>query len=89
MYNALLEAMAYQGSIRYRIEPLKDYSLSPKEKCILTGPCCDDLDVIEEDALLPNTMKIGDRLIVYDTGAYTFTLMTHFNGYPKPKVVIK
>ncbi len=88
VYNALLEAMAYQGSIRYRIEPMDDYPSSTKEKFILTGPCCDDLDVIEEDALLPNKLKVSDKLIIYDTGAYTFTLMTRFNGYPKPKTVL-
>lgn len=85
VYNALLEAMAYQGSIRYFIESLKDYSSGKKEEFILTGPCCDDLDVVDNKALLPSDIKVGDKLIIYDTGAYTFTLMTHFNGYPKPR----
>ncbi len=89
VYNALLEAMAYQGTIRYRIEALNNYSSNKKEQFVLTGPACDDLDVIEENAFLPADIKVGDKLVIYDTGAYTFTLMTRFNGFPKPKVVLR
>ncbi len=88
VYNALLEAMAYQGSIRYYIEALQQYRSDQKEQFILTGPACDDLDVIDEDALLPADIKVGDKLVIYDTGAYSFTLITPFNGYPKPGTVV-
>ncbi len=82
-YNALLEAMAYQGSIRYRVELLRDSGAAP-EAYILTGPTGDSLDVIGNDILLPADVTIGDRLVIRDTGAYSFPLITTFNGFPAP-----
>ncbi len=87
-YNALLEAMAYQGSTRYRIIPLGKYSSNLKEHFIVTGPTGDNLDVVDPDAVLPSEIKPNDKLAIYDVGAYSFTLMTRFNGFPKPKVII-
>ncbi|MEJ0073298.1 MAG: type III PLP-dependent enzyme, partial [Candidatus Saccharibacteria bacterium] len=82
-YNALLETMAYQGSIRYRIELLRE-SDAPKEPYILTGPTGDSLDVIDKEVLLPSDVAVGDKLAVRDTGAYSFVLATPFNGFPVP-----
>lgn len=89
VYNALLEAMTCQGTTRYLIEPfkLKRISLNRAEY-VLTGPTGDNIDVIDEKALLPDSIQTGDQLIIHDVGAYTFTLMTPFNGFPKPKIVI-
>ncbi|HSX15802.1 MAG TPA: type III PLP-dependent enzyme [Candidatus Saccharimonadales bacterium] len=82
-YNALLETMAYQGSMRYRIELLRD-STAALEPCIVTGPTGDSLDVIDKSAMLPADVKVGDRLVVRDVGAYSFVLTTAFNGFPVP-----
>lgn len=88
VYNSLLEAMPHQGSTRYRVVPLSKYESHTKEEFILTGPTGDNLDIIHNEALLPSNIQVGDKLAIYDTGAYTFTLMTRFNGFPKPKTVI-
>jgi ornithine decarboxylase len=82
-YNALLEAMAYQGAIKYRVSPLKE-SAAPHESYILTGPTGDSLDVISNDVMLPNDISVGDKLVIHDTGAYSFPLITSFNGFPAP-----
>jgi ornithine decarboxylase len=84
-YNALLEAMSYQGSITYRIELLRD-SDAPTEPYVLTGPTGDSLDVIDKQILLPSDVQVGDKLLIRDTGAYSFTLVTPFNGFPRPSV---
>jgi ornithine decarboxylase len=86
VYNALLEAMAYQGSIQYNIEPLTSRS-KKLDSFIVTGPACDDLDIIDKNVMLPADLKIGDKLVVHDTGAYTFTLSTSFNGFPTPETI--
>ncbi len=87
-YNALLETMVYQGSTKYRIIPLSDKNFSKtKTHFILTGPTCDSLDVFDSDAELPNNIEVGDKLIIHDTGAYSFSLATAFNGFPKPRIV--
>jgi ornithine decarboxylase len=85
-YNALLEAMEYQGTTRYKVSLLKDYNDSPAEEYILTGPTGDNLDVINKSAILPSTINVGDKLMINDTGAYSTVLTTPFNGFPKPKV---
>lgn len=86
-YNALLETLESQGTIRYKVELLLKSS-SSTQHYILTGPACDDLDILDKDAILSEDVEIGDKLLFYNTGAYSFTLMTRFNGFPKPEVVI-
>lgn len=86
VYNAVLEALASQGSTKYRIRPLKKYRDSAQETYILTGPTGDNLDVINKEIILPSQIQSGDRIAIFDVGAYSFTLMTRFNGFPKPKV---
>jgi ornithine decarboxylase len=82
-YNALLEAMAYQGTIRYRIDLLRP-SEAPLEPYIITGPTGDSLDIVGTEVLLPNDVTVDDRLVIHDAGAYSFTLTTLFNGFPTP-----
>lgn len=89
VYGGLLERIVWQGSTRHRIELLNEGTSKVKERFILTGPTGDALDVIDGAIMLPSDVKIGDKLVIYDTGAYTFTLMTTFNGFPKPEIVIK
>lgn len=88
VYNALFEALAKQGSIRYHVVSLSRDSSTRKKQYILTGPTCDDLDVVNRTVLLPSDIQSGDKLIIYDTGAYSFPLTTRFNGFPKPKTII-
>lgn len=89
VYNALMESLDCQGSTKYRVVPLKKYNSKQKEHFILTGPTGDNIDIVNDDLILPTDINIGDKLAIYDTGAYTFTLMTPFNGFPKPKVIKK
>jgi ornithine decarboxylase len=85
-YNALLETMAYQGSIRYQVSALEESAGSPMETYILTGPTGDSLDVIDKQISLPADLKIGDKLLIHDTGAYSLVLASPFNGFPPPPV---
>lgn len=88
VYNAFLEAMASQGSTRYRLQALRDDHSSKNDTFILTGPTGDNLDVIHQEAVLPSDIKVGDKIVVYDVGAYTFPLITAFNGFPKPEILL-
>lgn len=86
-YNPLLEAMPFQGAIQYEITPVEQRT-ELREDYILTGPTCDSLDIVRKQVALPSDMQIGDRVIVQDVGAYSFTLSTPFNGFPLPKTYI-
>jgi len=90
VYSGLLEAMLCQGGMKYHVTPLSSRNTSRvKERFILTGPTGDALDVINRVVVLPKDIKVGDKLVVYDTGAYTFTLSTPFNGFPRTKIILK
>jgi len=84
---------SYSGRIydhaRYPIRTLK---LSPSataatRTCVLAGPTCDSIDVIEENIELPE-LDIGDLVIGEVMGAYTAATATEFNSLPKSKIVV-
>jgi ornithine decarboxylase len=86
VYNALFEAMAYQGSTRYKVSLLRE---SDSEKILysLAGPTGDGPDVITREALLPQDVTVGDKLIIHSVGAYSLTVTSRFNGFPPPSVL--
>ena len=51
-------------------------------KCSIWGPACSD-DKIVGDLYLPK-LNVGDWLYYEDMGAYTLSLNSGFNGFPKP-----
>ncbi len=68
--------------IRYRITAPRR---GPMQPVILAGPTCDSMDVLYEHARcsLPKDLRIGDRLRIAGTGAYTRSYSAvGFNGFP-------
>jgi len=51
------------------------------------GPCCESGDYLAKDRMLPKLVE-GDMLAVLDTGAYGFTMSSHYNSYPRCAVVM-
>ncbi len=86
VYNALFEAMAYQGSTRYPVTSTRPSYDAGEMLYALAGPTGDSPDIITREALLPRDMEIGDRLVIHKVGAYTLTATCPFNGFPKPPV---
>jgi ornithine decarboxylase len=86
VYNALYEALAFQGSTRYRVEPVRPASGVPEIPYSLAGPTGDGPDVIMRDLSLPHDMAAGDKLIFHAAGAYSLAVASSFNGFPKPPV---
>jgi len=69
-------------AIRYPIST--DCDNDPKIPYIIAGPTCDSVDVLYEKTpyLLPETLKIGDKILIEKTGAYTTTYAANgFNGF--------
>lgn len=79
---------SYSGIIydhaRYPIRTLKQGATRP---CVLAGPTCDSIDVIEENIELP-ALEIGDLVIGEVMGAYTAATATEFNSLPKSKILV-
>lgn len=85
-YNGLFEAMAYQGSTRYPIHSIRPIGDSGESLFALAGPTGDAPDIISREVLLPSDIDVGDRLVIANVGAYSLTVTSTFNGFPKPNV---
>jgi ornithine decarboxylase len=88
VYNGLFEAMAYQGSTRYPIDSVRLSNASGEALFALAGPTGDSPDIITREALLPRDIDVGDRLIIRNAGAYSLSVTSTFNGFPKPPVYL-
>lgn len=86
VYNALYEALAFQGSTRYKVEALRRSRRRREATFSLAGPTGDGPDIIMRDMLLPEDVAVGDKLIFYSVGAYSLAVASSFNGFPKPPV---
>lgn len=80
-FNGLIETI--DECIKYPVITTKD---GDKEgEAIIAGPTCDSMDVMYETTKykLPVTLKQGDRMYWFSTGAYTTTYASvAFNGFP-------
>ncbi len=69
--------------IRYRIRPVR--KMKGKDgPVVLAGPTCDSADILYDKAnyQMPRDLKIGDRVRIFSTGAYTTTYSAvNFNGF--------
>ena len=86
VYNALFEALAFQGRTRYAVRARRLSHEHGLDRYVLAGPTGDGLDVICDDAALPRDLDAGDQLVFERVGAYTLTMASEFNGFDIPRV---
>jgi diaminopimelate decarboxylase len=53
----------------------------------LSGKCCETGDMLIKDTPLP-PLSPGDIVAMFSTGAYTYSMASHYNRVPKPAVVL-
>ncbi len=85
VFQGLMEPLE-MSSWKYPV--FTDYGKKAKafsKSFVLTGPTCDAYDTIGLDYELPSTLKMGDRLYIGSTGAYTMEYGSNFNGFEQPK----
>ncbi len=56
--------------------------------CSLVGRCCESGDIIQENILLPESIKRGDIVAVCTTGAYNYSMASNYNRIPRPPIVV-
>ena len=56
-------------------------------KITVAGKCCESGDLIQEHTMVQKT-EVGDTLAVLSTGAYNYSMASHYNRNPKPAVVM-
>jgi ornithine decarboxylase len=79
-FNGLAETM--DESIKYRIRTPADGG--PAGPTVLAGPTCDSADILYErtEYQLPLDLKVGDKIEILSTGAYTSMYSSvGFNGF--------
>lgn len=54
----------------------------------LVGRCCESGDIIQPDCMFPSGIGRGDRVAVLTTGAYNYSMASHYNRVLKPAVVM-
>jgi diaminopimelate decarboxylase len=59
----------------------------PEEVITIAGRCCESGDILIWEAALPR-LQAGDRLAVFSTGAYTYSMASNYNRFPRPAVVL-
>ncbi len=52
----------------------------------VVGKCCESGDIISLDTWVPE-VKVGDTIIVYATGAYTYSMSMNYNGLTRGAVI--
>lgn len=80
MFNGLTETL--DEAIRYRVQAPGDKA--QQGPVVLAGPSCDSADVLYEKSgyQLPVDLRIGDRVRLLSTGAYTSSYSSvWFNGF--------
>lgn len=58
----------------------------PNQVVTVAGKCCESGDLLLKDTKLPE-VNVGDTLAVLATGAYNYSMASHYNRIPKPAVV--
>lgn len=57
-----------------------------EKEVAIAGKCCESGDMLIWDLPVPS-IKSGDILAVFSTGAYNYSMASHYNRLPKPAVV--
>ena len=88
-YNGLMEANSFLGGERNPISWGGGANGGRSEACTLTGPTCDDGDILQDDVELPSDLGLGDRVYIGTAGAYSSSLAVNFTGFAPPPTLIK
>jgi len=89
IYGGLAEFRDIGHIERYQV--ISPKNTTPSKTCMdfsIFGPTCDSLDHLEAPLSLPDTVAEGDYILFENTGAYTHSIATRFNGYGDVKTVV-
>ena len=75
LYNAVYHAVV-----------ANKYDQEPNDLVTISGRCC-ETDTLIKDILLPK-VEYGDIIAVLNTGAYNYSMASHYNRLAKPAVVL-
>ena len=71
---------------RYTVLHAERADAAPDFPCTVAGRCCESGDLIAENVSVVRPRR-GDILAVLVTGAYNYSMASHYNRIPKPPVI--
>nr|CAI5821702.1 unnamed protein product [Callosobruchus analis] len=80
VYNSMIDVVF---KVHFDMTPVKTRKQnSRKLPSIVWGPTCCSNDKISGDVIYLPELFVGDWLKIHDTGAYSISVASHFNGFP-------
>jgi len=70
----------YQAALADRLEEPADTTVT------VAGRCCESGDVLIWEARIP-APRSGDLLVMFSTGAYSYSMASNYNRYPRPPIL--
>ncbi len=59
----------------------------PVAPITIAGKCCESGDLLQEHVMMPE-IQPGDTLAILATGAYNYSMASHYNRIPNPPIVV-
>jgi ornithine decarboxylase len=88
VYNGLMETQQTQNEWEYPLWTSRpDHATAQRIPFTVAGPSCDSADTMFLATPLPNSLGVGDLVMIGSAGAYTLSYASHFNGFPPPTAV--
>jgi ornithine decarboxylase len=85
-YNGLMECLQTAQAWKFPLWTSRaDHTSAELDAFTVTGPSCDSSDTMFQEALLPASIGVGDRIYIASAGAYTLSYASMFNGFPLPR----
>lgn len=85
-FNTLLRPSMYNAYHRIQVLGKENESKS-NEKYDIAGNVCESSDILAKERKLPR-VNVGDIIAILDTGAYGFSMSSHYNLRPLPAEVL-
>ncbi len=81
-YGGLFDAGKWLNT-RFPVQAIRAHGAfnDSLESYSLAGPTCDSLDMMEGPFMLPTDIREGDWIEIKNTGAYSQSIRTNFNGF--------
>lgn len=86
VFQGLMESLEL-SNWHYPVSTSKDNDSVRTVPYILTGPTCDAHDTIQRGTRLPDTLYTGDKVFIHNSGAYSLSYGSTFNGFEIPEVI--
>jgi diaminopimelate decarboxylase len=68
----------------HHIDTINSLSTDERIPFDIVGPVCESGDFLGKQRCLPKTLKRGDFLAIFDTGAYCSSMSSNYNMRPRP-----